>query len=81
MNKKIARVKKPNRTHGAGSAMICFLQPPRRQDACHGRHCSPFTLVEVRVFFWDESNEGSGGDGCENAKAEIAMKANGGVYL
>jgi len=37
--------------------------------------------VEVRVFFWDESNEGSGGDECENAKAEIAMKANGGVYL
>jgi hypothetical protein len=37
--------------------------------------------VEVRVFLWDESNEGSGGDRCENAKAKIAMKADGRVYL
>jgi hypothetical protein len=37
--------------------------------------------VEVRVFLWDESNEGSGGDGCENAKAKMKMKANRRVYL
>ena len=73
--------KKPIRTHGAGSAMLCFLPPLRRQVACHGRHCSPFALVEVRVFFWNESNKGSGGDGYENAKTEITMKANGRVYL
>jgi len=73
--------KKPNHTHDAGSAMLCFLQPLRRQDACHGCHCSSFALMEVRVFFWNESNEGSGGDGCENAEAKIAMKANGRVYL
>ena len=79
MNKEIAKgAKKPNHTHDAGSAMLCFLQPLRRQDACH---CSSFALMEVRVFFWNESNKGSGGDRYENAKTEIAMKANGMVYL
>jgi hypothetical protein len=37
--------------------------------------------VEARVFFWNESSKGSGGAGYENAQMEIAMKADGRVYL